>query len=235
MKLHTQGWRFEHSFYYFIGLAFLVLLGFWPSYFSKFVNGTADFTFYFHFHAFILSTWILMLIVQPLLIQNKKLRLHRITGKIGYVIGPLIFVSIILLSHSRQTNYESGWDIGLFISFKDLLLLAVAFFIAFAYRHQVELHARGMISTGIICIEPALARYIASILGINQTSYLLTIAGVYGVLVLLIFFERNQKKGRWVFPLILALYSLVHSVIFFDLHFDWWQAFGRWFFALPLT
>ncbi len=26
------------------------------------------------------------------------------------------------------------------------------------YRHQVDLHARGMIATGLTCIEPAAAR-----------------------------------------------------------------------------
>jgi hypothetical protein len=47
--------------------------------------------------------------------------------------------------------------------------------------------------------------------------------------------ERNQKKERWVFPLILGLYIMVHSVIIFGIHFSWWQAFGEWFYMLPLS
>ncbi|MCA0238886.1 MAG: hypothetical protein LCH81_21105 [Bacteroidetes bacterium] len=42
---------FYRSGYYFIGLIFLVLAGFWRTYFSKLLNGTADFTAYFHFNA----------------------------------------------------------------------------------------------------------------------------------------------------------------------------------------
>jgi len=65
--------KFDLSGYYFIGLVVLVLSGFWPTYFSKFFDKTADFTVYFHFHAIMLSLWILALIVQPILIRKKKL------------------------------------------------------------------------------------------------------------------------------------------------------------------
>lgn len=231
MKTLNPKLRFDLSGYYFIGLVGLILVGFWPSYFSKFFDGTANFTFYFHFHASMVGLWILMLIVQPILIRKKKLGLHRFIGKLSYFIFPLIFISIMLLSHSRQNGFGDGWDIGLWVTFKDLLILAVAFYVAYRYRHQVELHARGMIVTGIACIEPAAAR-------INfhtQYGYFIVIALVYSVLGILIFIERKQKKGRWVFPLILVLYIMVHSVLIFGIHFGWWQAFGKWFYALPLT
>jgi heme exporter protein D len=231
MKTLTSKLRFELSGYYFIGLVGLILVGFWPSYFSKFYNGTADFTFYFHFHTSMVGIWILMLIVQPLLIRKKKLALHRLIGKASYLVFSLVFVSIILLSHSRQTTFAEGWDIGLFVTFKDLLILGVAYFIAIKYRHKIDLHARGMIATGLVCIEPAAARIPFH----PEYGYFVVLAVVYSVLGILIFIERNQKKGRWVFPLILALYIMVHSVLIFGIHFSWWQAFGRWFYGLPLT
>lgn len=225
--------RFDLSGYYFIGLIGLILIGFWPSYFSKFFNGTADFTVYFHFHATMVSTWVFMLIAQPILIRKRKLALHRLIGKLSYIVFPLIFVSIILLSHSRQTTFEQGWDIGLFVTFKDLLILGVAYFIAIRYRHNVELHARGIIATGLVCIEPAAARIFIFSQPFN--GYFVVLAIVYAVLGILIFIERNQKQGRWVFPLILGLYLMVHAVIIFGVHFELWQSFGKWFYALPLT
>lgn len=231
MKTQSRKLQFDLSGYYFIGLVGLILIGFWPSYFSKFFNGTANFTFYFHFHASIVGIWVLMLIIQPILIRKKKLHLHRLVGKISYLVSPLIFISIMLLSHSRQNGFGDGWDIGLWVTFKDLLILAVAFYIAYRYRHKVELHARGMIVTGIACIEPAAARINLH----TQYGYLIVITLVYSVLGILIFMERKQKKGRWVFPLILGLYLMVHSVIIFGIHFSWWQGFGRWFYHLPLT
>ncbi len=231
MKAQTSKLRFDRSGYYFIGLIGLILIGFWPSYFSKFFNGTANFTFYFHFHASIVAIWVALLIIQPILIRKKKLHIHRIIGKLSYFIAPLIFISILLLSHSRQKGFAEGWDIGLWVTFKDLFILAIAFFIAYRYRHQVDLHARGMIVTGITCIEPAAARIPFH----PQYGYFLVIGLVYSVLLSLIYFERNQQKGRWVFPLILSLYLFVHSVIILGVHFSWWQAFGHWFYGLPLT
>jgi len=46
----------------------------------------------------------------------------------------------------------------LWATFKDLIILAVAFYIPYRYRHKIKLYARGMIVTGIACIEPAAAR-----------------------------------------------------------------------------
>lgn len=221
----------DKSGYYFIGLIGLILIGFWPSYFSKFFDGTADFTFYFHFHAGIVGVWVALLIIQPILIRKKNFILHRSIGKLSYILAPAIFISIMLLSHSRFRGFEDGWDIGSWVTFKDLFILAVAFFIAFRYRRQMDLHARGMIVTGIACIEPAVARIPLH----PEYGYFITIGFVYIVLLSLIFLERNQKKGRWVFPLILCMYLFVHSVLIFNIHFGWWQTFGKWFYSLPLT
>jgi hypothetical protein len=231
MQTKTSKMPFDLSGYYFIGLVGLISVGFWPSYFSKFFDGTADFTFYFHFHASMLSIWVLMLIVQPILIRKKKFAIHKMIGKASYVIFPLIFISILLLSHSRQHGFEDNWDIGLFVTFKDLLILGVAYFIAIKFRNQVALHSRGMIATGLVCIEPAAARIPFH----PEYGYYIVLGLLYSVLGVLIFLERNQKQGRWIFPLILGLYIMLHSVIVFGFHFNWWQAFGKWFYALPLT
>ncbi len=219
--------QLDLSGYYFIGLLVLILIGFWPSYFSKFFSGTADFSYYFHFHATVVGTWVILLIIQPLLIRKKNYALHRSIGKLSYIIAPLIFISIILLF----TGFHEGWDIGLWVTFKDLLILSIAFFIAFRYRKQMELHARGMIVTGIACIEPAAARIPFH----PEYGYYITLGIIYSVFLILIFLERNQRKGRWIFPMFMVLYVLVHSVLILNIHFSWWQAFGKWFYNPPLT
>ena len=227
--------RFDISGYYFIGLFALVILGFWPSYFAKFFNGTADFNFYFHFHATMVILWIAMLITQPILIRKKKLALHRLIGKCSYVLFPLIFLSVVLLVHSRHNIDEPDLDIRLFVPFKDLLILGTAYFIAIRYRRDINLLARGMVATGIVFIEPALVRFIMNTFGPGLTAYLITIGIIYVLLIGLMIAGRHQKRGRWVFPLILILYMLVHSVIIFNIHVGIWQAFAKWFIVLPLT
>jgi len=75
--------NFDNSGYYAIGLVVLTGLGFWQSFFSKYVDGTADFNAYFHFHGAMATIWILMLIIQPILIRKKKLELHKAIGKLS--------------------------------------------------------------------------------------------------------------------------------------------------------
>ena len=83
--------RFEKSGYYLIILILFMLLGFWPTYFSKFIDGTANFNTYFHFHAFMATVWIFILIAQPILIRKKKLAIHKLIGKLSHFILPIFF------------------------------------------------------------------------------------------------------------------------------------------------
>ena len=234
--------RFHKSGYYFIGLILLVLLGFWPSYFSKFLNETNKFSFYFHFHAIMMSLWILALIVQPILIRKKKLTVHKFIGKLTYILMPLLFISVILLTHHRIQdhvliiNNEKFYGPHLLVPFKDLLILGTAYIIAIRYRHDVNIHARAMIATGIVFIEPALIRFIKhSIIQDGLSAYLCSIGLLYSLIIGLIIMERKQKRGRWVFPLILGLYIIVHSILIFQIRIGPWETFAKWFAGLPLT
>ncbi len=230
--------QFKNTGYYFIGLIVLAFIGFWPSYFSKFFDGTADFTFYFHFHAVLAVIWILLLILQPILIYKKRLGLHRLLGKSTYALVPLIYISIILLAHSRIDPQALDRYINLWFPFKDLIIFAAGYGIAIYYRKQMAIHARGMIVAGIVLIEPALVRMISWVFfpgDFNPLAYFLTIGLVYALLIALIIRDRKEKKGRWVFPLALLLYVLVHAMIIFQVRLKPWELFVDWFASLPLT
>jgi hypothetical protein len=164
--------RFDLSGYYFLGLALLIILGFWPSYFSKFFSGTNYFKFYFHFHAAMMLLWLSALITQPILIRKKKLPLHRLVGKVSYFLFPLVIASVVLLAHSRHIVDEKDLGISLFVPFKDIIIMGTAYFIAIRYRHHIDLHARVMAATGIAFIEPALSRLAAHIMGPGYAAYL---------------------------------------------------------------
>ena len=230
---------FKTSEYYFIGLFILAIAGFWPSYFSKFFDGTADFSFYLHFHAFLAVIWILFLIIQPILIRKKKFALHRNIGKLSYLLVPLIYISITLLAHSRITGEEENLGLSLWIPFKDLIIFSFGYGIAIYYRKKMQVHARGMIVAGIVLIEPALVRFILYTFfpesGFAPEGYLMTIALVYALLASLMIAERKQRQGRWVFPITLCLYLFVHSVILLQYSIPGWDSLAKWFAQLPLT
>ena len=238
MSTRKRTLQFRNTGYYFIGLLVLAFLGFWPSYFSKFFDGSADFTFYFHFHAILAVFWILFLIAQPLLVYRKQLELHRLIGKLSYLLVPLIYLSIILLAHSRIDPQSPDRYINLWFPFKDLIIFGAGYGIAIRYRKQMAVHARGMIVAGIVLIEPALVRLILYVFfpgEFDPAAYLMTIGLVYALLIALIVRDRKEKKGRWVFPLALLLYILVHSIILFQIKLKPWEVFVDWFALLPLT
>ena len=242
MAIITSKIRFDKSGYYFIGLIVLALLGFWPSYFSNFFDVTKKYSFYFHFHATMMSLWILTLIVQPILIRKKKLKLHKFIGKLTYLLMPLLFLSVILLTHYRiqdhvlMVNNVKLYGPHLIVPFKDLLILGTAYIIAIVYRHDINIHARAMVATGIVFIEPSLIRFIKyALIKDGSIAYFCTIGFVYSLLIGLMILERKQKKGRWVFPLILGLYIIVHSILIFKVRIGVWETFAKWFADLPLT
>ncbi|HQQ96322.1 MAG TPA: hypothetical protein PLX35_03620 [Cyclobacteriaceae bacterium] len=232
--------RFERSGYYFIGLLALALWGFWPTYFSKFFDGTADFRFYFHFHAGMVSLWVACLIVQPILIRQKKLKIHRAIGKLSYGLMPLVFISVILLTHFRMQDHvliegnQKLYGPHLIVPFKDLLVVGTFFSIAIAYRKNIHVHARAMVATGIAFIEPALVRVVGNTFHM-EGGYLVTIGLIYSLLIGLIILERKEPQGRWVFPMLLGMDIIVHSFLIFDIRIGVWEAFASWFASLPLT
>lgn len=230
---------FEKSGYYFIGLFVLAFLGFWNSYFSKFFTAQNDHSFYFHFHAVMMIIWVGLLILQPLLIRSKKFQLHRIIGKTTYIIMPLLLISVLLVLNSRMKSVpmnEVSFT-GYLSPIRDIFLLTVTFSIGVYYRRNIHIHARAMIITGIIFIEPALFRFLSRMLfkDMGGTGVLMTIIIVLCLIGTLIFIERHQKKARWMFPSLLAIYFVGYIIIIFEIPLTFLDPFVKWFAALPLT
>lgn len=230
---------FGNAGYYATGLIVLSLLGFWPSFFSRYIDGTANFNYYFHFHGAMATLWILLLIVQPILIRKKKIQLHRRIGKFSYFILPLFFLSVILLKHHMLGGtVREGLGVSLWLQAKDLVIIGVMYVIALIHKHNMPVHARAMIATGIVFIEPTLGRFLIRSVFPEENfivAVMLTIGLIYLLLVTLIIRERKQQGGRWVFPLVLILYIIFHCLIIFQVSFPLWDAFAAWFVHLPLT
>lgn len=235
MKSKKSLINFDDSGYYFSVLIGLVILAFLLTYFSSFYNESPDFVFYFHLHSAMTITWIFMLILQPVLVKKKRFYAHRLISQLSYLIFPYLIMSFILLAHNSHSLNEENLDISLFIPFKDLVILIISFSIAIRYRKQTEIHTRGMIATGIAFIEPVLTRIINYTIVPTLIAYFLMIIVLYSFLLLMIFKERNQDKGRWLLPLILGLYISAHFIVVFKIHFGAWESASKWFIALPLT
>lgn len=233
MKIKPGLVPYHKSGYVLVFLFILAILGFWKSYFSKLFDTDTTFNGYFHFHAIMALLWLGILIVQPILIQKKRWKLHHQIGLSAHFILGLFYVSAILLTHHQQS--VDFHYVGLFIPFRDLTMISIAYLLAMIYRHQPGIHARGMIATGIAFIEPALVRALGFVFPSLNYTYYWTIALIYLILLLLIFAGRKHQQGQWVFPVILGLNMVFHSVIVFRIPVVWFERFAAWFVGLPLT
>jgi hypothetical protein len=85
----------------------ITFLGFFPSYFSKL---TTPIPMVIHVHGVLMLMWLLLSVLQPFLIYYKKIRYHRLVGKISYIIMPVVIISgymILKYSYQRALNGDS--------------------------------------------------------------------------------------------------------------------------------
>lgn len=223
----TRPRTFNTSGFYFIGLLCISILGFWKSYFSKFFDGTLDYSGYFHFHAVMMLLWTFMLIAQPILIRKKKLAIHRLVGKASYAVMPVLLISVLLILNTtlKAQPEEARTFLGVIFPFRDFWFLTIFFILAVVYKNNIHIHARAMIATGIVFIEPALARFIGAPVLAVMLLLLIILSGL----------DRKQKSGRWIFPTMLIVYIISYAMIIFELQIPFLDSFVRWYATLPLT
>jgi len=236
---------FHKSAYYFIALLFLAVIGFWNSYFSKLFGGVDGITHfsemsnYIHFHAVTMLLWIGMLITQALLIRFNKRSLHKFVGKFSYLLVPVLVISLTLLAHSQITIDEYGISYSrlyiLFLQISLLVIFVIAYGLAIANRHTPARHARYMIGTALTMVDPVVARIPLDLPPLPFSYQVWTFGLTDLILIVLIILERNQKRGREVFPIMLGVFLFFQGINLTATRSRIWDSFSLWFAKLPLT
>lgn len=222
---------------YFAGLLLLALISFWPSYLSQLGAQSA----YTHLHALLATVWLLMLIAQPILIRRRRRDYHRALGHVSYGLVPLILVSMILLAHSRIAgitgNAFAPRTYILYLQVSLITVFGLCYALAVVTRRDMPLHARFMICTGFTLIDPVVIRLMFWIHDSPSWNYQWFTFGLTDLVILtLIWFERDARKGRWVFPGMLVVFVASQLPALLQLtNAPAWQAFAQWFATLPLT
>ena len=216
---------FPRAVFYFFALLVFAVIGFWIPWYSNMFSGHS---IWVNFHAVVMSLWLLLLIVQAVLMRAGWRAVHRKSGKISFVLGPLCIVSIPLLAVSFFP--PDGMEMSVFRSY--ILWLQVGLGILFSwffiaaiyYRKKPALHARYMIATSLALIDPIVARFVifygpdagtppdmtVAPLGMQYISYpVLTI-----ILLTLLYFDRDAKQGREVFRFAFAGFVIFEILTF---------------------
>jgi hypothetical protein len=135
---------------YFAGLFLVALVAFWPTYLSQIARASR----HTHLHAATASSWMLLLVAQPLAIRNRQLALHRMLGRVSYVVAPLVVVSMVLLAHSKTHNAAREDLLGAYVPLALAALFALSYGLGIATRRTMVLHARFMVCTAMTLIDP---------------------------------------------------------------------------------
>ena len=91
---------YQNVNYFVLVILAFVIWGFYRTYFGLFPSFTGITTVQ-HFHGFMMLSWFVMLLVQPLLIRRKKIELHRTVGMLSYILMPLLLISIFFIKYLR--------------------------------------------------------------------------------------------------------------------------------------
>ncbi len=187
-----------------IGFLFLLLIpmaviGFYKSYIIRSPDIDVTIDGYIHFHAAVSSIWIGLLISQPLLIRYKKYKMHRLFGKVSYIVFPLLILTFVPLITRDFDGIASVinpiFDAGLLLLFYTL---------AIRNKKNIAYHMRYMIAITLIFIGPTLARILfhwTDISGFWGT--MITWGSINLILVGLIFWDKiNHREYK---PYIVAL------------------------------
>lgn len=147
-----------------IVLTALTLIGFYPTYFSKFPV-FEHVTSVHHFHGAMMMIWFSLLIIQPFLIRYNKYAFHRTLGKASYAIAPVVLYSIFLASQyeyyrDRTHLTEDESLAGLALDMTSILAFGICYVLAIIHRKNTPLHLRYMVGTALIIMGPGIIRTI---------------------------------------------------------------------------
>lgn len=182
-------------------------IAFYETYFSLFPS-FKNTAWIIHFHATVIVLWFVMLITQPVLIRTGHMDLHRLLGRVSYILVPLLILSLILVSRKTQLR---GQDLFIFaINIADSSLFVIYYLLAIYYRKKTSWHIRFMVLTIVPFIDPAAAR-------LHLPGLAMQLTLISGLLILERFYGRIYKPylaglAVWIF-----ITGLLAFLLFFNL------------------
>jgi hypothetical protein len=104
--------------------------------------------------------WLIVLIIQPIFINQRKYKSHRAVGKFSYFLMPLIIISMLVAYRHSFLTSVAEYGVAdnkslsmLFLPFTDVLPFSLFYILAIYYRKKIACHLRYMISTAVLVVS----------------------------------------------------------------------------------
>lgn len=210
--------------------------GFYKHYTSEFPN-FVDKTTTIHIHGALLMTWLILLIVQPLLIRTGRVQLHRTIGKVSWVLGPLIIIFLFLIGRGAYLRSVGNVPehenlVFMALDIRGFLSFGIFWALAMIYRKNSFSHMRYMIATGVLAIGPGVGRGLVNSfdLGFGPA---LTITDLIGLAIVgfLLGNDIYRKKNYKPF-LVVFIVLLIGALLWQVRDSAAWQSFARSYAAI---
>lgn len=210
----------------------IVHVGFQATYIKHFPEFTG-FSWIHHVHGALMASWVMLLVLQPVLIYKRKYRVHRFLGKLSYVIAPLIIISMFLIARqNHQTGIlkKAASEVMAIqsITWMQLFMFVLFYSLAIYFRKSTYWHMRFIIGTAIIMIGPPMNRILISYFpGIGADHILLIVLYLKTAIAAAFFLSDFVKKKNWTPCLIVLMAFLFSDGVYHARYSDAWQAFGK--------
>ena len=140
----------------------IVLAGFARTYYLKPFFSTPDLPGRIvHLHGIIMTTWVVLFVVQVTLVAKRRTRVHQRLGIFGGVLAALVVIVGILTALYAAARGASPGPPALsflIIPIGDMLIFSVLIGLALYFRRKLDVHKRLMLLAAINLLTPAIAR-----------------------------------------------------------------------------
>lgn len=192
--------KFSFFFWMALAMAFFIFSGFGLTYLQPMATRTGlPLPPIVHLHGVVFFSWILLLVVQPLLVNTGNVKLHRSVGTFGIVIAAMLILMgsliTIMFAGSQIGNRTPDYPNLMYLSVMAVIGFAALFCLAIRNVRTPESHKRLILFATIFLLPP----------GINR---------LYMVL-----FELVNAPVFWTY---LTMDMLVVAILIYD-----WRSLGK--------
>jgi hypothetical protein len=214
-------------------LVFIIVhIGFHATYIKEFPV-FQKYNWLHHIHGALMGSWVMLLLVQPILIHRKKFATHRFLGKLSYAIAPCMIVSMVFIArYNYQTGIlkKSAADVMATqsITWMQIVMFVLFYSLAIYFRKNTYYHMRFMVATAIIMLGPSMNRIIFSYFHDVPTAYIFLISLYVKTGIATALFLNDFMKKKNLMPGLIVLSAFLFSDIVFHARYSAaWQVVGK--------